>query len=62
MDVDELMAISDPSLYLFSSDYPHPEGTKDPIGRCERSFDERSIDAAARDSFYEGNFRTLMGA
>jgi predicted TIM-barrel fold metal-dependent hydrolase len=61
-DVAELMAISDPSLYLFSSDYPHPEGTKDPIGRFERSFDDRAIDAAARDLFYEGNFRTLMGA
>ncbi len=59
-DVAELMAISSPELYLFSSDYPHPEGTKDPIGRFERSFDERGIDQPARDAFYEGNFRTLM--
>lgn len=60
-DVAEMVAISGPELYLFSSDYPHPEGTKDPIGHFERSFDERGIDAAARQLFYEDNFRTLMG-
>jgi uncharacterized protein len=60
-DVAEMVAISGPELYLFSSDYPHPEGTKDPIGRFERSFDERGIDAAARQLFYEDNYRTLMG-
>lgn len=59
-DVAELMAISSPDLYLFSSDYPHPEGTKDPIGKFERSFDERDIDDAARQRFYEDNFRTLL--
>ena len=35
-DVAELVKISSPELYLFSSDYPHPEGTKDPIGHLER--------------------------
>lgn len=59
-DVGQLVRISSPELYLFSSDYPHPEGTRDPIGKFERSFDEHEIDAAARDLFYDGNFRTLM--
>ena len=26
-----------PELYMFSSDYPHAEGGRDPIGRFERS-------------------------
>jgi predicted TIM-barrel fold metal-dependent hydrolase len=60
-DVAEMVAIAGPELFLFSSDYPHPEGTKDPIGRFERSFDERGTDAAARQLFYEDNFKTLVG-
>jgi uncharacterized protein len=61
-DVAQMVAISGPELYLFSSDYPHPEGTKDPIGHFERSFDAHGIDESARELFYEGNYRTLMGA
>jgi predicted TIM-barrel fold metal-dependent hydrolase len=61
-DVAAMIAASGPELYLFSSDYPHPEGTKDPIGRFERSFDEHHTDEAVRQRFYEDNFRTLMGA
>jgi len=60
-DVAEMVAISGPELYLFSSDYPHPEGTKDPIGKFERSFDEHGTSAEARQLFYEDNFRTLLG-
>ena len=26
-------------LFLFSSDYPHPEGTKDPVARFEETMD-----------------------
>jgi predicted TIM-barrel fold metal-dependent hydrolase len=61
-DVADMIAGSGPELYLFSSDYPHPEGTKDPIGRFERSFDEHHTDEAARQRFYEDNYRTLLGA
>ena len=61
-DVARMIAGSGPELYLFSSDYPHPEGTKDPIARFERSFDEHHTDEAARQRFYEDNFRTLLGA
>ena len=60
-DVASLVADTGPELYLFSSDYPHPEDTRDPIGRFERSFDERGIDEAARQRFYEGNYRQLVG-
>ena len=61
-DVGALIAASGPELYLFSSDYPHPEGTRDPIGRFEASLDEHDIDAAARQAFYEDNYRHLVGA
>lgn len=60
-DVAQMIAHSSPELYLFSSDYPHPEGTKDPIGKFEKSFDACDVDQAARELFYEGNYRTLLG-
>ncbi len=61
-DVAQMIAHSGPELYLFSSDYPHPEGTKDPIGKFEKSFDACDVDQAARQLFYEDNYRTLLGA
>jgi hypothetical protein len=42
---------------MFSSDYPHPEGTKDPIRRFESTLD--AADAAAMDQFYSANFAAL---
>lgn len=44
-------------VFLFSSDYPHPEGTKDPIQRFEATME--GIDEAARDNFYSANFAAL---
>ena len=46
-------------LLMFSSDYPHPEGTKNPIERFESSMARMSEDARAR--FYRGNYRLMMG-
>ena len=37
-DIARIAAESDPRLYLFSSDYPHAEGGRDPLGRFERSW------------------------
>ena len=37
-DVARIAAESDSRLYLFSSDYPHAEGGRDPLGRFERSW------------------------
>ena len=34
-DVGRLCAIADPRLFLFSSDYPHAEGGRDPLGRFD---------------------------
>ena len=44
---------------MFSSDYPHPEGTNDPIARFERTFE--GLGEADRDSFYRANFEDMMG-
>ncbi len=46
-------------LLMFSSDYPHPEGTRDPLGRFEATMD--GVSDAARERFYSANFADLMG-
>jgi uncharacterized protein len=46
-------------LFMFSSDYPHPEGTNDPKGRFERTMG--NLDEDARDRFYRRNFEEMMG-
>jgi predicted TIM-barrel fold metal-dependent hydrolase len=56
-DVAAFVRESAPELYLFSSDYPHAEGGRDPLGRFDRS--TASLDDTARAQFFEGNFRTL---
>lgn len=48
-----------PELYLFSSDYPHAEGRRDPIGRFSRALTR--IDEADQARFFAGNFRDLFG-
>jgi len=46
-------------LFLFSSDYPHPEGGRDPLGRFEGSLGDASPEV--RERFYAGNFAELLG-
>jgi predicted TIM-barrel fold metal-dependent hydrolase len=45
-------------LFLFSSDYPHPEGGHDPLKRFEDSL--AGIDDAAKERFFSGNFADLF--
>ena len=52
-DVGLLCRESDPRLYLFSSDYPHAEGGRDPIGRFDRSLQGHEPSVAG--GFYYGN-------
>jgi len=56
-DVGNLIAQSNADLYLFSSDYPHVEGTRDPIARFERTLG--NADEAIRTAFYSENFLRL---
>jgi predicted TIM-barrel fold metal-dependent hydrolase len=57
-DVGRMIRDAGPELFLFSSDYPHPEGTTDPIGRFERTFE--GLDEAAKTAFYSENFQAMM--
>ncbi len=45
-------------LFLFSSDFPHPEGGRDPLGRFEETMPDVSDEA--RERFYSGNFAELF--
>ena len=58
--VGELIDQSNPDLYLFSTDYPHVEGGRNPIGRFETSLGERG--EAVRDKFYAENFLRIFPA
>lgn len=56
-NVADLIEQSNPDLYLFSSDYPHVEGTRDPIARFERSLEHSEEDI--KEKFYSQNFLRL---
>ena len=47
-----------PDMLCFASDYPHPEGTGDPIGKFERNMP--GCDQETMDKFYFGNMLELM--
>jgi predicted TIM-barrel fold metal-dependent hydrolase len=61
-DVGWLINESGEDLFLFSSDYPHPEGSKDPIGKFEQFLDEHTIGEGPREQFYWKNFAHLLNA
>ncbi|MDD9934809.1 MAG: amidohydrolase family protein [Myxococcales bacterium] len=48
-------------LFMFASDYPHPEGSKDPVGRFDKFLADGGVSADGKDAFYSGNFADLMG-
>lgn len=58
-DVGWVIEQAGSEMVAFSSDYPHHEGTDDPIRRFEASMN--GLDAEARSAFYEGNGRRLLG-
>ena len=47
-------------LFLFSSDYPHPEGTRNPIERFEGTFE--GFDEETKDRFYRRNFEHMFSS
>ena len=57
-DAGQIIREGGEELFLFSSDFPHPEGTKDPIGRFEASFE--GLSEEARDRFYRRNFEDMF--
>ncbi len=48
-----------PNMLVYASDYPHPEGTSDPIRKFEATMTE--CDEKTMDAFYHGNMEELMG-
>jgi predicted TIM-barrel fold metal-dependent hydrolase len=48
-----------PELFMFSSDYPHPEGSRDPLGKFEEAL--AGVAEGAKDRFYAGNMTALLG-
>jgi predicted TIM-barrel fold metal-dependent hydrolase len=59
-DVGWLVEQGGEDLFLFSSDYPHPEGGRDPIKRFEASFDASRTSEGTRKRFYADNFKQLL--
>jgi predicted TIM-barrel fold metal-dependent hydrolase len=58
-DVGWTIRNAGPEVCLFSSDYPHVEGGRNPIKRFEESMSELS--EAEKQAFYFDNFVDLMG-
>jgi uncharacterized protein len=60
-DIGRIAAESDPHLYLFSSDYPHAEGGRDPLGRFERSWLSTPAADEVVAGFFSGNAAIWLG-
>ena len=60
-DTGWTIANTGPDVCLFSSDFPHVEGGRNPIARFERSMDAAGIDEDARHRFYVDNYVDLLG-
>lgn len=59
-DAGWLIDQAGPDLFMFASDFPHPEGRRDPLGRFDQALDESAIEMEARDAFYFRNFAALL--
>ncbi len=58
-NVGQLIRESNDELYLFSSDYPHAEGGRDPLARFERALE--GVGEASKERFYSRNLDVLLG-
>jgi predicted TIM-barrel fold metal-dependent hydrolase len=47
-----------PELFMFSTDYPHPEGGRDPLAKFARAL--ASTSPAHQERFYAGNLTELL--
>ena len=47
-----------PNVFMFSTDYPHPEGGRDPIAKFEETLGDIGEDSTSR--FYAGNMAELL--
>ncbi len=61
-DAGWVIANAGDEVCLFSSDYPHVEGGRNPIKRFEASMEAAGINEQQKQRFYCDNFVDLMGA
>jgi len=59
-DIGWLLSSGAENLLMFASDYPHHEGTDDPISRFEKTMTD--ITEETKKKFYTDNFKGLMGS
>jgi predicted TIM-barrel fold metal-dependent hydrolase len=59
-DVGWIVSQAGEEVCLFSSDYPHVEGGRNPVRRFEGTM--QGLPASAVEKFYRRNFEGLMGA
>ncbi len=60
-DTGWTIANTGPDVCMFSSDFPHVEGGRNPIARFERSMTGSSVSDESRQRFYVDNFVDLLG-
>lgn len=59
-DVGWIIEQAGRELFMFSSDYPHPEGSRDPLGKFEASLDAAGTSDDARTRFFSQNYCSLV--
>jgi predicted TIM-barrel fold metal-dependent hydrolase len=57
-DVGWMIEQAGPELFMFSTDYPHPEGGKDPLAKFEATMTDVEEESLGR--FYAGNMAELL--
>src|SRR5947209_2140437 len=57
--VDWMIEQAGPELFMFSSDYPHPEGGRDPLAKFEETLTD--VDTAGERLFFGDNMAELLG-
>ena len=59
-DIDWILTHGGEDLLMFASDYPHHEGTDDPIGRFEKTMTDTPENL--KQKFYTENFKSLIAS
>jgi predicted TIM-barrel fold metal-dependent hydrolase len=57
-DLGWMIEQAGPEVFMFSTDYPHPEGGRDPLAKFEEAMGDTDEDA--RDRFYYRNMAELL--
>lgn len=57
-DVGAAIRATSPELFMFGTDYPHVEGSRDPLGKMMRTLTD--LDEETLDKFFAGNFAKMM--